>query len=79
MATKTKTINLRTTEDAYSAIKEFADFNGQTITDFMLEAAISQIEDYEDLRDAAEASEAIKSGKSKVVSWEQVQKEAGLL
>jgi predicted DNA-binding protein len=77
--TKSHNINIRATENVYNTIKEFASFKGESVSAFLMGAALKEIEDWEDINDAKAALKSIESGETKVIPWEQVQKEAGLL
>lgn len=71
---KNMTLNLRVSEDEYSAMKAFADFEGETMTSLILRTIREKMEDWEDIRDAEE----ILSRDEPAVSWEEVQRKAGL-
>jgi len=71
---KNITLNLRVSEDEYSAIKAFADYEGETMTALILNTIRSKVEDWEDVRDAEE----ILARNEPTTSWEDVQKKAGL-
>ncbi|MCL2746164.1 MAG: DUF1778 domain-containing protein [Coriobacteriia bacterium] len=71
---KTKTLALRVTEAQLSAIKDFAEFNGTTVTAFMMDSAWKQIEEFEDIRDA----EAVIDAGRTPLEWDKVQALAGL-
>jgi uncharacterized protein (DUF1778 family) len=73
--TKNTTLNVRVSEQEYSAIKTFADFHGQTISSLVLNTIRSMIEDWEDVRDAEE----IIARNEPMIPWEEVQRQAGLL
>jgi predicted DNA-binding protein len=77
--TKSHNINIRATENVYNTIKDFASFKGESVSAVLMGAALKEIEDWEDINDAKLALKSIESGESKVIPWEQVQKEAGLL
>ena len=70
-----KNINLQVKEKEYDAIKRFADFHNKTISAFLLENILEQIEDYEDAKLAKEILESNEP----THSWDDVQKELGLL
>ena len=72
---KNMTLNLRVSEQEYSAMKAFADYEGETMTSLILRTIQEKMEDWEDVRDAKE----ILSGNEPTVSWEDVQQKAGLL
>ena len=48
---KTKNLNIRTTEGEYKRIQEFAKFQGQTMSGFILALVRSHIETWEDIQD----------------------------
>ena len=73
MATKTKNMNIRITESEYEEIKSFANFQGESISELVLNAIRERMELWEDMRDI----EARKNEPSS--SWEDVQKRLGLL
>jgi uncharacterized protein (DUF1778 family) len=72
--TKNTTLNVRISEDEYSTMKAFADFHGQTMTSLVLNTIRDLMEDWEDVRDA----EAVIFKNEPTVSWEEVQRKAGL-
>ncbi|MDR1412914.1 MAG: DUF1778 domain-containing protein [Actinomycetes bacterium] len=51
---KSKNLTIRTHDVEYQKIKEIADFNGQTLSEFVLNSVWARIEDYEDLREIEE-------------------------
>ena len=51
--TKTKNMNIRITESEYEEIKSFADFQGASISELVLNAIREQMELWEDIRDIA--------------------------
>ena len=73
MLTKTKNMNIRITESEYEEIKSFADFQGESISELVLNAIRERMELWEDMRDI----EARKNESTS--SWEDVQKRLGLL
>ena len=48
---KTKNMNIRIAEEEYDAIKSFADFQGYTVSEIVLNAIREQMELWEDIRD----------------------------
>ena len=48
---KTKNMNIRISESEYEKIKSFADFQGESISELVLNAIRERIELWEDLRD----------------------------
>lgn len=73
--TKTRMINIRATDDQYESIKDFARFQGKSVSSLLLDAVWEKIEDYEDIRDA----EQIIAAHEETSAWDDVQKAAGLL
>lgn len=71
-------MNIRVTESDYNKIKQFADFNGKSISTLMLDAIWEQIEQQEDLVDIAEY-EKEKADKTLVtVPWRELKNGAGI-
>lgn len=71
---KTKSINIRIAPDEYENIADYAKFFGSSITEFVLEAIRERLEYMDDVaalrnRDKSEPR----------ISWEEVQRNAGLL
>jgi predicted DNA-binding protein len=77
-ALKQKIVNFRTTEKAYEHMKDFAAFNGQTMSEMIADSVWRRIEDWEDLMAIEEYKKERAAGKVETVSWEQVKKDAGL-
>lgn len=75
---KTKHLNIRTSEDEYRQLKDFAHFQGKTLSGFALDAMWAQIEDWEDLKAVKEYEKDKAEGTVETVSWAQVQEEFGL-
>jgi len=50
VTTKTRNLNIRTSEDDYNAIKNFAAFQGETLSRFVMNAALEKIEEWEDIQ-----------------------------
>jgi len=71
---KNITLNVRVSEDEYSAMKAFADFEGESMSSLILKEIRKKVEDWEDVRDAEE----ILAHNESTVSWSDVQKKAGL-
>ena len=71
---KNTTLNVQISEQEYSAIEAFADYEGETITSLFLRTIREKMEDWEDVRDAEE----ILSRNEPTISWEDVQQRAGL-
>jgi len=74
MATKTKSLNIRISEDQYNDISSFAAFQGTSVSALFLESVMQQIEDWEDIRDADAAHKKGEKG----TPWAEVKKELGL-
>ena len=74
MLTKTKHMNIRVTENDYEKIKQFADFNGKSISALMLDAIWEQIEYQEDLADIVEYEKEKENGTLVTVSWKDLKK-----
>ena len=71
---KTKHINIEISENEYNEIKTFSENFGSSVSEFVLKALREHLEYLEDadyLRNRAENQPS--------VSWEEVQKEAGLI
>ena len=73
-AIKSKSMNIRTTEQEYDAIKAYAEFKGETVSSLILNAFREQIEEWEDIKDA----EKVLSRNEPKSSWADVKKRAGL-
>jgi len=78
MVAKSKHMNIRVAENDYKKIKQFADFNGKSISALMLDAVWEQIEYQEDLSDIEEYEKEKESGTLVTHSWTEVRKGAGL-
>jgi len=72
MLTKTKHMNIRVAESDYEKIKQFAEFNGKSISALMLDAIWEQIEYQEDLNDIAEYEKEKTNGTLVTVSWKDL-------
>jgi len=66
------TLNVQVSEKEYSAMKAFADFQGQTITSLVLNAIRDIVDDWEDVRDAEE----ILAINEPTVPWAEVKRRA---
>ena len=75
--TKTKNMNIRIAEDDYEAIKQFADFNGKSVSSLMLDAVWEQIEYWEDMKAVEEYEKEKANGTLVTVPWEQVKNDTG--
>ena len=71
---KNMTLNIRISEQEYSTVKSFADFQGETMSGLILNTIRRMMEDWEDVRDAEE----ILARNEPTVSWKDVKKEVGL-
>jgi predicted transcriptional regulator len=78
MLAKTKHMNIRVAENDYKKIKQFADFNGKSISALMLDAIWEQIEYQEDLADIAEYEKEKANGTLTTVSWQELKSGTGL-
>jgi uncharacterized protein (DUF1778 family) len=73
MVAKTKNMNIRIAESEYEEIKSFADFQGESISELVLNAIRERMELWEDMRD-------IETRKNEPASsWDDVQKRLGML
>ena len=52
--TKIKNMNIRIAADEYETIRQFADFNGKSVSTLMLDSIWEQIEYWEDMKTIAE-------------------------
>ena len=68
---KNMILNISISEREYSAIKAFADHEGETIASFVLRTVQEKIEDWEDVRDMEE----ILSRKEKTYTLDEVKAE----
>jgi predicted DNA-binding protein len=76
-STKNKLLTIRTNENDYLKIKDFARFHGKTVSALMIDAVWEMIEDWEDLRACEDYAEAETSGSSDNISHEEFMKELG--
>ena len=76
--TKTKNMNIRIAENDYQAIKQFADFNGKSISALMLDAVWELMEHQEDLKDFEEYEKEKRNGTLETSPWEEVKERLGL-
>jgi uncharacterized protein (DUF1778 family) len=68
-------LNVRTTEKDYAAIRRLANFQGKSVSAFVMDAVLDKIEDWEDMQ-AVKAYERRKaSGEVQYVAWEDVKKD----
>jgi len=63
-------LNVQVSEQEYSTMKAFADFQGQTITSLVLNAIRDIMDEWEDVRDAEEALALNELA----VPWEEVKR-----
>ena len=82
MVAKTKhmdmNIQVTVTESDYEAIKQFADFNGKSISALVLDAIWEQIEYWEDLKAIEEYEEEKANGTLVTYSMQEVKERLGL-
>ncbi|MDR1028416.1 MAG: DUF6290 family protein [Clostridiales Family XIII bacterium] len=71
-ALKTKTLNIRTTEEHYNAVQNLARFEGKSVSDFVLDAVIEKIEDWEDLQAIREYEESVSDGSVKYCTLDEI-------
>jgi uncharacterized protein (DUF1778 family) len=77
-ATKTKHLNIRSSEDEYRRISDFARFQGKTISSFALESMWQQIEDWEDIQAVKEYEQAKATGSLELIGHEDAMRGLGL-
>ena len=77
MLAKTKHMNIRIAESDYEKIKQFADFNGKSISALMLDSIWEQIEYQEDLADIVEYEKEKANGTLITVSWKNLKNGMG--
>ena len=70
--TKTKNMNIRIAESEYETIRQFADFNGKSISALVLDTIWEQIEYWEDMKAVAEYEQEKANGTLETSSWEEV-------
>ena len=78
MLAKTKHMNIRIAENDYNKIKQFADFNGKSISALMLDSVWERMEYQEDLEDILEYEREKASGTLETTSWEEIKKRLNL-
>jgi len=76
--TKTKNMNIRITAGEYETIKQFADFNGKSMSALMLDAVWEQIEYWEDMKAVAEYEQEKANGTLETRSLKEVMQKLGL-
>ena len=75
---KTKNITIPIPEIEYEAIKQFAEFNGKSISALMLDAIWEQIEDWEDMKAVAEYEQEKANGTLETYPLKEVMEELWL-
>ena len=60
--TKTKNMNIKIAADEYETIRQFADFNGKSISALILDSIWEQIEYWEDMKTIAEYEQEKANG-----------------
>ena len=78
MLAKSKHMNIRITENDYNKIKQFADFNGKSISALMLDSVWERMEYQEDLEDILEYEREKANGTPETTSWEEIRKRLNL-
>jgi uncharacterized protein (DUF1778 family) len=73
-----KHLNIRTSEEEYRQLKDFARFQGKTLSSFALDAMWAQIEDWEDTKAVKEYERDKAAGTIESIPWAQVQEELRL-
>lgn len=71
-------LSLRVDDEIYNQLDNLSKKIGINKTKFLKQALLEYMEDREDYFLAIEALEDLKSGRDKIVSWDEVQKELGL-
>lgn len=72
-------ISIRMTKEQEQLAKSYAKLKGMTLSEAIKKVYFEAIEDEFDIAIADERMADIDSGKEKTVSWEEVQKNNGLL
>lgn len=75
---KEKNMNIRITENEYSKIKQFAEFNGKSISALVLDAVREQIELWEDLQAVRDYEQDKTNGSLVTYSLEDIMAELEL-
>ena len=78
MLAKTKHMNIRINENDYNKIKQFADFNGKSVSALMLDSVWERMEYQEDLEDILEYEREKSNGTLETTSWEEIKKRLSL-
>ena len=71
-------LSLRVDDEIYNQLDSLSKKSGINKTKFLKQELLEYMEDREDYFLAIEALEDLKSGRDKIVSWDEVQKELGL-
>ena len=71
-------MNIRISEEEYENIKNFADFNGKTISALILDSIREQIGYWEDLKDVEEYEREKANGTLVTYSMQEVKERLGL-
>ncbi|MDO5330291.1 MAG: DUF6290 family protein [Bacillota bacterium] len=72
-------ISIRMTKEQEQLAKSYAQLKGMTLSEAIKKVYFEAIEDEFDIAIADERMVAIDEGKEKTISWEEVQKNNGLL
>jgi len=75
LATKSKNINVRVSEQVYNEIKNYSVLSGLSMSDFILETLAERLEWLEDVRDIKERL----ADDETPIDWEDVKMKADLL
>ena len=78
MLAKSKHMNIRVTASDYDKIKQFADFNGKSISALMLDSVWERMEYQEDLEDILEYERSKANGTLETTPWEDIRKRLNL-
>ena len=78
MLAKSKHMNIRISENDYNKIKQFADFNGKSISTLMLDSVWERMEYQEDLEDILEYERHKAAGTLETTSWEDIRRRLNL-
>jgi RHH-type rel operon transcriptional repressor/antitoxin RelB len=71
-------LSIRLKEPVIQRLEKLAKRTGRSKTYYVTEAINEHLEDLEDIYIAQQKLENIRSGKAKVISWEEVKKRNGL-
>ena len=78
IVTKTKMLNIRTTEENYQAVQNVARFEGKSISDFVLDTIIEKLEEWEDVQAIRDYEKDVAGGRVKYYSLDEVLEDCGL-